>query len=208
VGRTREHPPARRGGRGKVPKLGGAGLSLAAVALLLAACGEGSPAGVASLRSTPGTSGATPPGGNSGSPPSAALQAAQLAYSKCMRAHGVLNFPDPNAGGGYPEGYMKNIQPGSSSYVNGTKDCRPLADAAQMAPWTKPQMEAHDAMMLKISVCMRAHGITNFPDPNASGGFSVPPGSAGIDMSSSQYAAAAKKCNGPPARPAPAGRSN
>ncbi|MGO9196511.1 MAG: hypothetical protein ACLQK4_05225 [Acidimicrobiales bacterium] len=205
MGRAHEHRAARCVGRGKAPGLGAAALSLAAAALLLAACGGGPTAGVANLGTSSGdTSTPTPPGGNSGSPPSAALQAAQLAYSKCMRAHGVVNFPDPNVGGGYPR--VNNLQPDSSSYVNGAKDCRPLADAAQMAPWTKAQMEAHDAMMLKISVCMRAHGITNFPDPNASGGFSAPPG--GIDMGSPQYAAAAKKCNGPPDRAAPAGRGN
>jgi len=202
---TYERRAARHAGRGKLAKLGAYALSLAAVALLMAACGGGSPAGVASLGSTTSTSGATAAGGNSGSPPSAALEAAQLAYGKCMRAHGVVNFPDPNVGGGYPGGYMKNIQQNSPSYVNGTKDCRPLADAAQMAPWTKAQMAAHDAMMLKISVCMRAHGITNFPDPSSTGGFSVPTGSGGFDMSSPQYVAAAKKCNGPPGRPAPTG---
>ena len=48
--------------------------------------------------------------------------------------------------------------------------------------------------MLKISECMRAHGITNFPDPTATGAFSSPVSVAKVPG----YAAAAKACNGPP----------
>jgi hypothetical protein len=122
-----------------------------------------------------------------------------------MRKEGVLNFPDPNVGGGYPDGYMKNINAGSTQYATGIKDCRPLATAADMAPWTQSQWAAYDTMMLKISTCMRDHGITNFPDPKGGdkGGFGTPAGP--IDQGSPQYAAAAKKCNGPPGAPAQRG---
>ena len=177
------------------------GTVIVATTLLLAGCTTGSAKpGVANLGST-GTSTplAASAAGNSGPPPSAKLQKAQLSYSRCMRGHGVVDFPDPKSGGGYPSGYMHSIDPNSSAYVNATKDCRPLEGAAGMAPWTKAQMEAHDAVMLKIAQCMRAHGIVNFPDPDAQGGFSMQPGT--IDESSPQYAAAAKKCNGPPGLP-------
>ena len=173
------------------------------VALLAAACGGSASPGVAKLGSeTTTTSASGSPAGSSGAPPSATLQKAQLAYAGCMRKHGVLNFTDPNVGGGYPDGYMKNINASSTQYVIATKDCRPLATAANMAPWTQAQWAAYDIMMLKISTCMRTHGITNFPDPKGGeeGGFGTAAGP--IDVGSPQYAAAAKKCNGPPGAPA------
>jgi hypothetical protein len=176
------------------------------VSIIAAACGGGSSPGVASVGSaTSSTAVAGSPAGASGPPPSPALQKAQLAYTNCMRAHGVLSFPDPNVGGGYPDGYMKKIDPNSPQYLAGTKDCRPLARAAGMAPWTQAQWAAYDVMMLKISQCMQAHGITNFPDPRGGekGGFATPAGP--IDMSSPRYAAAAKTCHGPPGMPAESG---
>jgi hypothetical protein len=46
---------------------------------------------------------------------------------------------------------------------------------------------------LGYSQCMRAHGITDFPDPNSSGGISLP-SNGSINLNSSQYQAAAKAC--------------
>jgi len=175
------------------------------VALVTAACGGSAP-GVANIGPKPTTTSASgSPAGNSGPQPSATLQRAQLAYAVCMRKHGVLNFPDPNVGGSYPNGYMKDINANATQYLTGTKDCRRLATAAGMAPWTQAQWAAYDIMMLKISDCMHAHGITSFPDPKGGdqGGFRSPAGP--IDMSSPLYAAAAKKCNGPPGAPAQRG---
>ncbi len=46
---------------------------------------------------------------------------------------------------------------------------------------------------LEYSQCMRAHGITNFPDPSSNGGVSIN-ASSGINVNSSQYQAASKAC--------------
>ncbi|MCU1494621.1 MAG: hypothetical protein JWO62_2385 [Acidimicrobiaceae bacterium] len=176
-------------------------LALTTAGLLGTACGGGSGPGVAKAGSSTDTSTATAAAGNSGPPPSAKLQQAQLDYSRCMRSHGVTNFPDPLTGG-YPDGYMKQIDPNASPYTTATKDCQSLASSADMAPYTKAQMAAHIAAMLKISECMHAHRITGFPEPDAQGGFTLPVGgsSSSVDFSSPRYAAAAKACNGPPGR--------
>jgi hypothetical protein len=63
-------------------------IATAALALLAAACG-GSPSSAGS--------GGSPDGGASASSPSA------VAYSSCLRSHGVPNYPDPG-GGGLPRG--------------------------------------------------------------------------------------------------------
>lgn len=176
--------------------------TLLALASLLAACTKSQGQGVASLGSKTGTTVQPGGAGNSGPAPSPALGAAQLKYSQCMRSHGVHAFPDPYADGGYPNNYMREINSNSTTYKDATKSCQSLSQAAGMAPWTAAQMEAHQKLMLKIARCMRAHGITGFPDPDASGGFSLPTGAKStIDFSSPQYARAAKACNGPPGQP-------
>ena len=180
--------------------------ALVAIVFLFAACGGSASPGVANVGSkTTTTLVSGSPAGNSGPAPSPALQRAQLAYAVCMRKHGVLNFPDPNVGGGYPDGYMKNINAQGAPFLTSTKDCRPFATAAGMGPWTQAQWAAYDVMMLKISKCMQANGITNFPDPKGGdqGGFRA--GEGLINVGSAQYAAAAKKCDGPPGTPHPRG---
>jgi hypothetical protein len=90
-------------------------VALAGVAVLVAGCGGGSGLTVASMPgvSTTGrhlSSSRSSSGGGVrfvGAAPSpaqrAGAQVAQLKFSRCMRAHGVPNFPDPPSasGGGY-----------------------------------------------------------------------------------------------------------
>jgi hypothetical protein len=163
--------------------------------VMLAACGGGAPAGVASLGSTTSSAVASS-AGNSGPPPSPALAKAQLAYSECIRNHGIPRFPDPQASGGFPSGSLDDIDQNSPQYLAAEKDCAAQAKAADMAPPTKAQQEAHMAVMLKISACMQHDGFPNFPDLTSEGGFAISPGQ--LDMDTPQYAAAAKKCDAPP----------
>lgn len=173
---------------------------LSLIGSLFAACGGASGPGVASAGSHVGTtSPSSAPAGNSGGPISPTMAKAQLAYSVCMQKHGMPSFPDPNAGGGYRGKPPWSTT--SSVYVHAAKDCSYLAKSAGMVPWTDAQWTAYDAQLLKISECMRAHGITNFPDPYGGhkGGwpFTFPPSSSS-PFSAPGYSAAAKACDGPP----------
>lgn len=182
-------------------------VALGTAALLFAACGGASGPGVASAGSaTSSTSPSSAPAGNSGPPPSPALQRAQLKYSVCMRKHGEPAFPDPVNGGGYAGTDLRDIDQNSHAFVSATKDCSYLAKAAGMAPWTKAQWAAYDVMLLRITDCMRTHGITNFPDPKGGekGGWLNP--TTPINMDTTQYSKAAKACNGPPGGRGPQGR--
>lgn len=188
--------------RGGVVRTSVLSLALLGGGVLAAACGGGTPiSGVASVGSSTDTT--TPAGGagNSGPPPSPTLAKAQLAYSKCIRTHGVPGFPDPQAGGGFARGSLDGIDQGSPQFLAAEKDCASEAKAADMAPPTKAQQEAHMTVMLKITACMHAHGYPNFPDPTATGGFAISVGT--LDMSTPRYAAAAKLCDAPPGAPAP-----
>jgi hypothetical protein len=60
---------------------------------------------------------------------------------------------------------------------------------------TQTEIQQHLQQMLAIARCMRAHGITNFPDPDPTGGVFVSKTAANTPG----YAAAAKACNAPPA---------
>jgi hypothetical protein len=86
---------------------------LAGVAVLIAGCGGGSSLGVASISSSGTSSGrsssssSTPSGGGVrfvGVAPSPAQRAgaevAGLLFSRCMRSHGVPDFPDPPSASG------------------------------------------------------------------------------------------------------------
>jgi hypothetical protein len=135
---------------------------LAAFAAVAAGCGGGSTTpGVASLNTTtaaPSSSGASSGAGS------------QLAYSKCMRAHGVTNFPDPKSTGelvleAHPGNGLDMNDPTFKSADQACKSLLPQVSPAQLA---KQKDSA-----LKYSKCMRDHGVKDFPDPNADGGLQI-----------------------------------
>jgi hypothetical protein len=77
-------------------------LTLAAVALLFAACGAASGPGVASIKgSSSPTTTLGVSGGNSGGPPTAAQLALQEEFVSCMKRHGVPDMPEPLSSGGF-----------------------------------------------------------------------------------------------------------
>jgi hypothetical protein len=62
---------------------------------------------------------------------SAAQQRAQaraqkraLKYAKCMRAHGIHNFPDPNVDGTFPESQMQGLGKGSPQFSAAQDACQ------------------------------------------------------------------------------------
>ena len=123
-----------------------------------------------------------------------------LAYSRCVRSHGVPNFPDPDSNGQIPkEAVVRALRGVSDSRAKAaTNACANLNPAGQGSP-TLTAQEQQD--YLRAAACMRSHGITNFPDPTFSGGrvnFSIP---SGIDTRSRQFTQARQTC----ARLIPAG---
>jgi hypothetical protein len=166
-----------------------------AIGLLAAGCGGGSPTGgVAHLgSSTPATSStaasaATGPGGGESSPGSKAV-----AFSACMRSHGVPNFPDPQVSHNGSEVSVKiavpaGVGPGNSKLSSAQQACRKLG------PVNQPVVsQAEQTQYLKAAACVRAHGLPNFPDPTFSGG-GVHIDHQGLNESSPVFKAAVHAC--------------
>lgn len=141
---------------------GGPALLVAGAALALAACsGPGSP-GVASLGKNRGegpASSTTLPAGS----------AAQLLdeWASCMRSHGDPDQVDPTVDATkviqitLPAGYAGGLHGGTcGTYLN--------AAQRELGGGTLPGSSS-EATALKFAQCMRANGISDYPDPSGNG---------------------------------------
>jgi len=126
-----------------------------------------------------------------------------LALAQCMRKHGVPNFPDPTASGGYslaPNGALAGAG-GSSIDINSSQvqaaygGCQHLLPGApslsHLAQLEQQEQQRQDQLLpllLKYVQCMRGHGVPNFPSPGQQKNVSF------INVNSPQYLAAARAC--------------
>jgi hypothetical protein len=152
-------------GRARLRRAGLAAAALALTGLLATACGGGSSHARA--------------GGGGG------VEAA-LAYARCMRAHGVPDFPDPDSNGQF------SPRPASSQETAAHQVCRHLLDAGSPPDAAQQHMLGQ---VLKYARCMRAHRISDFPDPNSQGQqqIAAQPGSD-LDPHNPRFQAASRAC--------------
>ncbi len=172
---------------------------LASAALLLAGCGGSSSPGVAHVGTT---SSSSPSGGSGGGTPesnetSAGAQKKMVKFAQCMRTHGEPEFPEPTEGNieiHSQNGHGPN--PESSQFKAAEKACSKYAPA-RVAPSPAQQAKVQE-QALKMSECMRSHGVPNFPDPkfsNGGGTVQLKVGSSsGINPGSPQFQSAQKDC--------------
>jgi hypothetical protein len=176
--------PKTRDGRCRRRRKALRGLALAGavgLSLLAAACGGGSSsAKVAQVGTTSSA--------NNSASSSATGSDDPTAYSRCMRGHGVGNYPDPDT-----NNVMRTagIDKNSPTYKAAARACRSLAPTAP-----SPAMQAQlQAQMLAFAKCMRSHGVPAFPDPQVENGaphMQVTPGQ--IDPNSPIVKAAIEAC--------------
>jgi hypothetical protein len=167
---------------------------LTAVALLsgvlVAGCGGNSP---------------SPTGGASTSASAASAVESGVAFTRCIRSHGVPNFPDPKVSGQQVRmGSPSTVQ--SPAFQSAAHSCQRLLPKGP--PNSEPPSSQAQSRMLEVSACMRKHGISGFPDPSTSppsnpasyngimgnGGYylAIP---KSIDTSSSAFEQASAACN-------------
>jgi hypothetical protein len=175
------------------PRRRGIGLVAAALftaTMFTAACGGGtSSTGVAGLGSASPSASSSSGGGSA------------VAFSRCMRAHGITDFPDPGPNGGIG----LNGAPGSDLDRNNPRfqaafqACRSLLPPGQTGS-SGPLRTAN----LNYAKCMRAHGISDFPDPKPDGSLALKPSpGSDLDPLNPQYKTADNACkhferNAPP----------
>ena len=140
-------------------RAGSLAVALTCVAVFVAACSGGS--------DSPGVAGGSPSPSSS-----ASSQNGPLAYSECMRSHGIPNFPDPNSQGGIE---FNATGVNQATLQAAQRACGSLRDGGSANGGTPQDL----AKELKFAKCMRSHGVTDFPDPNSNGGFSGTGSTAG-----------------------------
>jgi hypothetical protein len=150
-------------------------LGILGLVLLAAGCGGSS---------TPSTTGTT------------AQVSTALAFSRCMRSHGVRAFPDPASSGSIPKIPLQQLGVSSSQFQAAQSACNHLlpnggrpTPAALQQSWSDFRAFAR---------CMRRHGDSSWPDPTP-----YPPHperptfdlqAAGIDPSSPEVMSKAREC--------------
>ncbi len=155
--RTDDGPAGSRPQQGWPVRMRGFAALVAVLGFGLSACGGGAASpDIASVGSSSTTTSVAAAGSAS---------SAGLAYPRCMRSHGVPNFPDPSANGGFTLGPGTN--PHSPAFKAAQAKCQKLGGLPSPGSETHPSAQAL-AQILKISQCMRRHGISDFPDPTTS----------------------------------------
>ncbi|HEV3048282.1 MAG TPA: hypothetical protein VGY13_13090 [Solirubrobacteraceae bacterium] len=88
-----------------------------------------------------------------------------VAFSRCIRAHGVPSFRDPKVSGQTVRmGSARTIR--SPAFQSAARSCQRLLPKGPPGP--EPRSPQARARMLEVSACMRGHGISGFPDPTTS----------------------------------------
>lgn len=133
-----------------------------------------------------------------------------LAFAECMRANGVSNFPDPSATG--PLFNTAGVVTSSPAFRAAQAKCQKLMGGGPPGPGsTTHPSERTLAKLRRTAVCMRGHGVPQFPDPRTS----VPPNPTGyqeitnfdgvillfpvsMDLQAPAYRHALTACGAPP----------
>jgi hypothetical protein len=122
--------------------------ALAAAAILAGGCSHGS-------------SGPAVAGGSSS--PSGSASNGPLAFSQCMRSHGLTNFPDPASNGSIPKETAQQLGVSNSQYDAAQRACAHLLPNS--GGLSQAEIRQAWSGMRNFAGCMRSHGVSNWPDP-------------------------------------------
>jgi hypothetical protein len=124
--------------------------ALTFAAIVAGGCSHGSPGpGVARGSSSPSGSASNGP----------------LAFSQCMRSHGVPNFPDPGSDGSIPKQTAQQLGVSSSRYGAAQRACADLLPNSDQGGLSQAEVQQAWTGMRDFAGCMRSHGVLNWPDP-------------------------------------------
>jgi hypothetical protein len=109
-------------------------------------------AGCGSHSSSPATS------GGQTNPSGAQADQDTLNFARCMRSHGVSNFPDDLNFQNVP-----GIDPSSPAFKTAQTACQHLLPIKSPRP-AAPSAQTH-AKLVRLANCLRTHGYPSIPDP-------------------------------------------
>src|SRR5215510_12871369 len=155
-------------------------VAVVAFSLLAAGCGSGGSPGVANLASA-----------TTATPPTTQNEAAvAVAFSRCMRSHGVPTFPDPSTINPRAlKAIAQHLAATNPRFTAAARACNHLLpNGGSDSQETAQQRRTRLADGRSFARCMRSHGVTRFPDPTAQGDLSVAMVQAqGIDVHSPAF---------------------
>jgi hypothetical protein len=118
--------------------------------------------------------GSGPPAGGGTASRNTDERAAFLAVSRCMREHGHSSFPDPVEDS---QGHW-NFPASGQNNQKAPAACEQIVRRAKSSnrnTGDRKQVSAADiAKARSFARCMREHGVSDFPDPDARGTFVMP----------------------------------
>ncbi len=155
---------------------------MAAIAVALAGCGGSGP--------TATTTGSQPDNGI----------AAAYQFSRCMREHGVTNFPDPivhSSPGKTAVGLrVSPAQTGLPGFKAAQQACQSILPAPNSTEIAQ-QQRGEEQGKLGFARCLRGRGYPDFPDPTAQGRLNPSMvAAAGVDIHTPAFLKAALACVG------------
>jgi hypothetical protein len=126
---------------------------VALIGLISTGCGSNAPSetGTASSSGTASNSGT---GGNK----KATARDKAVKFAECIRAHGVRDFPDPNAKNQFE--YGVSVTP--EVWTRATTACKNLQPPGTLSGKRTPKQQSAS---LRFAQCVRDHGVKDFPDP-------------------------------------------
>jgi hypothetical protein len=158
-------------------------IATACLTLLAEACG-GSPVSQAAQLGSATSAGATH------------LNAA-LAFSRCMRSHGVRNFPDPDTEGNVPSSTQQALGVPKQTTLAAGEACKRLLPSGRGGAGTRGDQQKL-AFALKVAQCMRRLGFPTYPDPTGPTASSQGSGTrfdgTSIDIKSPRFQATETAC--------------
>lgn len=106
---------------------------------------------------------ATGPGG---SKPAGTNSEKAVAFSRCVRARGVPNWPDPASGGEIPKETAQQLGVSNAQLQVALDACQHLLPNTGNVDDNPAALNQWWSQMLHFARCMHAHGVPNWPDPS------------------------------------------
>ena len=130
--------------------------ALATVTLIGAGCGSNAPSETGTASSSGTASSTAIATATAGKKLTARDKAVK--FAECIRAHGVSDFPDPNAKNEFE--YGVSVTP--AVWKRATTACKDLQPPGTLSAKRTPKQQSAS---LRFAQCIRENGVKDFPDP-------------------------------------------